>query len=69
MVGDFNLDDDRIDAYYQQLFQKMGTRGLIVVSYIAPVLSLREGQYIDTRRHPGVGELIEKSIQKYNIRT
>ena len=47
MVGDFNLEDNRIDHYYQQLFQKMNSQGLIVISYIAPALSLQEGQYID----------------------
>jgi len=66
MVGDFNLEDNRIDHYYQQLFQKMGSQGLIVISYIATALSLQEGQYIDTRRDPGIGKRIEQSIQKHN---
>ena len=66
MVGDFNLEDNRIDHYYQQLFQKMNSQGLIVISYIAPALSLQEGQYIDTRRDPGIGKRIEQSIQKHN---
>lgn len=44
----------------------MNSQGLIVISYIAPALSLQEGQYIDTRRDPGIGKRIEQSIQKYN---
>ena len=44
----------------------MNSQGLIVISYIAPALSLQEGQYIDTRRDPGIGKRIEQSIQKHN---
>ena len=43
-TADFNVDDENIDAYYKQLFAKMGTQGLIVAAYIAPAITLCQRQ-------------------------
>ena len=67
MTADFNVADDRIDEYYRALFEKMGTRGLIVAVYTAPAITLSEGQYAQASRDPlAVGKVIERAIQKYN---
>ncbi|MDP6633902.1 MAG: uroporphyrinogen decarboxylase family protein [Phycisphaerae bacterium] len=67
LVADFNVADDRIDAYYRTLFEKMGTRGLIVTAYTAPAITLSEGQYATASRDPlTVGKVIEQAINKYN---
>ena len=67
MTADFNVADDRIEDYYRTLFEKMGTRGLIVAVYTAPAITLSEGQYAQASRDPlAVGKIIERAIQKYN---
>ena len=67
MTADFNVTDDYIDDYYRTLFEKMGTRGLIVASYIAPAITLAAGQYAAGHRDPlATGKTIERAIQKYN---
>jgi len=67
MTGDFNVQDDYIDEYYQTLFTKMGTRGLIVAAYIAPAITLAGGKYADANRdRMATGKAIEKAIRKYN---
>ena len=58
---------DYIDDYYRTLFEKMGTRGLIVAAYIAPAITLAGGQYGSGNRDPlKTGKAIERAIQKYN---
>ena len=67
MTADFSVADDRIDDYYRTLFEKMGTRGLIVATYAAPAITLSQGQYAQANRDPlAVGKAIERAIQKYN---
>jgi len=67
MTADFNVADERIDDYYRTLFEKMGTRGLIVAVYTAPAITLSEGQYAQGDRDPlTVGGNIERAILKYN---
>jgi hypothetical protein len=67
ITADFNLDDDYIDAYYEMLFRKMGTRGLIVAAYIAPAISLAKGRYVSAHRDPQrTGQMIEQAIVKHN---
>jgi uroporphyrinogen-III decarboxylase len=67
LVADFNVADDRIDDYYRTLFEKMGTRGLIVTAYTAPAITLSEGQYAQANRDPlAVGKVIARAIDKYN---
>jgi len=59
--------DECIDAYYQALFGKLGTRGLIVTAYVAPAISLSKGKYAQARRDPqATGRAIEAAIRKYN---
>ena len=59
--------DDRIDDYYRTLFEKMGTRGLVVAAYTAPAITLSEGQYAQASRDPlAVGKVIAQAIRKYN---
>ncbi len=67
ITADFNLDDDYIDAYYEMLFRKMGTRGLVVAAYIAPAISLAKGRYTPAHRDPQrTGRMIERAIVKHN---
>ena len=67
MTADFNVADDRIDDYYRTLFEKMGTRGLVVAAYTAPAITLSEGQYAQASRDPlAVGKVIAQAIRKYN---
>ncbi len=67
MAADFNVEDNYIDDYYRTLFEKMGTRGLIVAAYIAPAITLAGGQYGSGNRDPlKTGKAIERAIQKYN---
>ena len=67
VAGDFNVEDDYIDEYYQTLFAKLGTRGLIVAAYIAPAITLAGGQYADANRdRMATGRAIERAIRKYN---
>lgn len=67
ITGDFNLADECIDAYYEALFRKLGTRGLIVTAYVAPAINLVNGKYTEARRDPqATGRAIEAAISKYN---
>jgi uroporphyrinogen-III decarboxylase len=67
ITADFNLDDDYIDAYYEALFTKMGTQGLVVAAYIAPAITLVQGKYGQARRDPqATGRAIERAIRQYN---
>ncbi len=67
ITADFNVGDDYIHEYYRTLFDKMGTRGLIVASYIAPAITLAGGQYADARRDRLItGKAIEQAILRYN---
>ena len=68
IAGDFNPSADRIDSYYQELFEKMGPEGLIVVPYIAPATQLNQGKYEEASLDPDeTGKTIEKVIKKYNV--
>jgi len=70
MAADFNVADDYIDEYYRTLFDKMGTRGLIVAAYIAPAITLCGGKYDGAKREPRqTGRAIEQAIRKYNRST
>jgi hypothetical protein len=67
IAGDFNVADVYIEDYYEALFRKLGTRGLIVAAYIAPAISLVKGKYADARRDAqATGKAIEAVIRKYN---
>ena len=67
IAGDFNVADEYIDAYYEALFRKLGTRGLVVTAYVAPAISLTKGKYAEARRDPqATGRAIETAIRKYN---
>ncbi len=67
ITADFNLSAERIDGYYQELFRKMDTRGLIVVSYIAPATQLNHGKYESASLDPEkTGRAIEAAINRYN---
>jgi len=66
-VADFNVGENYTDEYYRTLFEKMGTRGLIVAAYIAPAITLVDGKYADARNDPlRTGRAIERAIRKYN---
>ena len=46
MVGDFVPSDERLEAYYEELFKAMdGPEGLIVCPYIAPCVALEKETY------------------------
>ncbi len=67
MAADFNVADEYIEDYYRTLFEKLGTRGLIVASYIAPAITLADGKYTEARRDPlATGKAIERAIRRYN---
>jgi uroporphyrinogen-III decarboxylase len=67
IAGDFNVAEGDIDAYYEALFRKLGTRGLIVAAYVAPACTLAKGKYAEARRDPqATGRAIEAAIRKYN---
>lgn len=67
MVADFCVGDRRIEPYFEELFHRLGTRGLLVASYIAPAVSLCSGQYAASRRDPqAMGQTVEAAIRKYN---
>jgi len=67
ITADFNVEEGYVDEYYETLFKKMGTKGLIVVPYISPAIVLKGGKYVsanlDTER---IGRKIEQAIKKYN---
>lgn len=50
MVCDFVPDDSRMENYYSELFSRIPQEGLIVVSYVAPAISLNKGKYEAYRR-------------------
>ncbi len=67
IVADFNVEDAYIEEYYENLFAKLGTKGLIVVPYIAPSITLAGGSYGTGERDPqAVGRAIERAIRKFN---
>ena len=67
IAGDFNVADDDIDGYYEALFRKLGTPGLIVAAYVAPACTLTKGKYAEARRDPqATGRAIAAAIRKYN---
>ncbi len=68
ITSDFNVKDEHIDSYYEMLFKKMDTKGLIVVSYILPAVALDKGRYDACNRNTiELGKKIEEAIKKYNI--
>ncbi len=67
MACDFNVSDDYIDDYYETLFRKLGTKGLIVAVYIAPAITLAAGQYgAGDRNRLETGKAIQRAIEKFN---
>jgi uroporphyrinogen-III decarboxylase len=69
ITADFNVADEYVEEYYENLFAKMGCRGLIVVPYIAPAITLRNEKYTAARRDPEqVGKAIERAIHRVNRR-
>jgi len=67
MVADFSVSDERIEPYYEELFARLGTKGLIVASYVAPAISLSSGQYSGASRDPiATGKAVEQAIRKFN---
>lgn len=69
IVADFNVSDARIEPYYEELFSRMGTRGLLIASYVAPAITLSAGKYQGAARDGlATGKAIEKAIQKYQGR-
>ncbi|KKK99291.1 hypothetical protein LCGC14_2634210 [marine sediment metagenome] len=67
MTADFNVADDYIDDYYRPLFEKMGTRGLIVAAYVTPAVTLCKGKYTESKRDPqATGKAIQQAIGRYN---
>ena len=67
ITADFNVEETYIEEYYETLFRKLGTRGLIVVPYITPAIALRNGKYIEAALDPAaVGARIDRAIRTYN---
>jgi uroporphyrinogen-III decarboxylase len=67
ITADFNMEETYIEEYYEMLFRKLGTRGLIVVPYIAPAIALKSGKYVEADLDPvAVGAKIEAAILAYN---
>ena len=67
IASDFNVADEYTQEYYESLFAKLGTRGLIVAAYIAPAVTLAHGQYKTAHRDPeAVGRAAEAAIKKFN---
>ncbi len=67
MTADFNVSDNYIEEYYEMLFKKLGTEGLIVAAYIAPAITLAQGQYgAGQRDRQQVGRTIQQAIEKFN---
>ena len=67
IAADFNVEDAYIEEYYENLFARLGTKGLIVVPYIAPAVTLAGGSYGTGNRDPQtVGRAIERAIKKFN---
>jgi hypothetical protein len=70
ITADFNVNDENIDAYYEQLFAKMGTQGLVVAAYIAPAITLAKRKYASAHRDPQrTGRMIEQAIRRHNNRS
>jgi len=66
-AGDFNVADEYLDEYYRRLFEKLGTRGLIVSGYVAPAISLVGGKYTAARRDGRVvAQAMERAIRRHN---
>ena len=67
IASDFNVAENYVDEYYENLFKKLGTKGLMVVPYIAPAVTLENGKYVEAKLDPvRIGEKIEAAIKKYN---
>ena len=68
ITADFNISENRIESYYEQLFRTMGTKGLIVVPYIAPAIVLDKGKYEQASLDPDqIGLKIQQAIRKNNL--
>jgi len=52
MAGDFIPNDYRMETYYRDLLEAMGSaEGLIVVPYVAPAIQLEDGKYEQAQRN------------------
>lgn len=65
MACDFVPNDERMELYYSELFSKIDQKGLIIVSYVAPVISLMKGKYQECRREQlGLAKKVKAVIEK-----
>ncbi|MCL2163080.1 MAG: uroporphyrinogen decarboxylase family protein [Oscillospiraceae bacterium] len=51
MMCDYAVTDERMEAYYEELFQKLTYEGLIVTTYFAPTIALDKGKYVFMERN------------------
>ena len=66
LASDYTVADDAIERYFEELFARLGHRGLVVISYVAPGVALRRGKYDAARRdRHAVGLAVERAIRKY----
>ncbi len=67
IASDFNVAENYVDEYYENLFKKLGAKGLIVVPYITPAIELEKGKYTEAQLDPArIGHKIEEAIKRYN---
>ena len=50
ILCDFPPSDDRLEAYYDDLFRLIPQKGTLVVSYITPIIGLDKGKYVSIKR-------------------
>ena len=69
MACDYVPNEQRLETYYQELFDAMGDQtGLIVVSYVAPAVALEKGRYKECARDQfALGKKVHEQILR-NIR-
>jgi hypothetical protein len=64
-ASDYTVADDAIEPYFEELFARLGHRGLVVISYVAPGLALRRGKYDAARRdRHAVGRAVQRAIRR-----
>lgn len=69
-ICDFAPSDNRLADYYDDLFKNIEQRGLIVTSYIAPMIALQNRKYVAYQRDQlelgkRVQQIIEEKQKKY----
>lgn len=66
-AADYAVKDEYIEEYFETMIKKLGPKGLVIASYVAPAVAMYKGEYIRTRRNGReVAQRVLKAIQRAN---